>query len=191
MARRQLIQAVKAWDQEMENKHHGFASMQQNAGPVAVSDDLSVADQDQLLAKGPGQDIWVGWMDTACSHDQNEQEAAHVKGQSMQEGGHACTAGLVAATDDLSAADQERLLAAATPKLPLVWRRDIAAQTGAEAQPPSSFGQIVRCSRFHGPRIIIIGDAAHCVTSTLGQVRSYIVSASFHFFILGLRVKGC
>ncbi len=105
--------------------------------------------------------------------------------------GYACPAGLVAATDDLSAADQERLLAAATPKLPLEWRRAIAAQTGAEAQPPSSFGQIVRCSRFHGPRVIIIGDAAHCVTSTLGQVRSHILSASFHIFILGLRVKGC
>ncbi|BDA50935.1 Kynurenine 3-monooxygenase [Coccomyxa sp. Obi] len=77
--------------------------------------------------------------------------------------------GLVAATDDLAEVDQEQRLAAATPKLPAEWRRAIATQTGAEAQPPSSFGQIVRCSRFHGPRIVLIGDAAHCVTSTLGQ----------------------
>lgn len=99
-----------------------------------------------------------------------------MKGEIWQRGGHACIAGLVAATDDLAVADQERLLAAATPKLPVEWRRAIATQTGAEAQLPSSFGQIVRCSRFHGPRIIIIGDAAYCVTSTLGQVAYTYIS---------------
>ncbi|CAL8462844.1 g2378 [Coccomyxa elongata] len=86
--------------------------------------------------------------------------------------------GLVAATEDLSVAEQEQLLAEATPKLPVEWRRRIATQTGAEAQQPSSFGQIVRCSRFHGPHIIIIGDAAHCVTSTLGQVHAMVPGLS-------------
>lgn len=105
-------------------------------------------------------------------------EGSCLKDVRMQWGRHACNAGLVAATDDLSVAEQEQLLAEATPKLPVEWRRRIAAQTGAEAQQPSSFGQIVRCSRFHGPHIIIIGDAAHCVTSTLGQV-GYICISGF------------
>lgn len=83
---------------------------------------------------------------------------------------HACAAGLLAAHDDLAEAEQERRLAAATPKLPAEWRRQIAAQTGSQGQLPSSFGKIVRCSQFHGPRVVVIGDASHSVTSTLGQV---------------------
>ena len=78
-------------------------------------------------------------------------------------------AGLVAAESHAAEPEQrEQLLAAATPKLPATWRRQIAAQTGP--QTPSSFGKIVRCSQFHGPRVVVIGDAAHSVTSTLGQV---------------------
>jgi kynurenine 3-monooxygenase len=84
--------------------------------------------------------------------------------------GHCSHAGLVASYDDLPEQQQEERLARLMPGLPAVWRREIAAQTGSEAQPPSSFGRIVRCSRFHGPRAVLLGDAAHCITSTLGQV---------------------
>ncbi len=62
-------------------------------------------------------------------------------------------------------------MAAALPTMPAHWRAEVARQTGAAAQPPRSFGSVVRCGRFHGPRALLVGDAAHAVTSTLGQAR--------------------
>ena len=47
----------------------------------------------------------------------------------------------------------------------------MARQTGAGAQAPAGFGAVVACGRFHGPRAALVGDAAHAVTSTLGQAR--------------------
>lgn len=57
--------------------------------------------------------------------------------------------------------------------LPAEWVEDVVAQTGdGSGQAPSSFGQIVRCAALHGGREVLVGDAAHAVTSTLGQVRA-------------------
>jgi len=33
----------------------------------------------------------------------------------------------------------------------------------------ASFGAVVACARFHGPRAALVGDAVHAVTSTLGE----------------------
>lgn len=57
----------------------------------------------------------------------------------------------------------------AYPSLPAPWADSIADQICDEAQPVSNFGRIVRCSKFHGDRVVLLGDAAHAVTSTLGQ----------------------
>ncbi len=92
---------------------------------------------------------------------------------------HACVrgvttpraAGLLASYEDLAAPAQAALLADALPSMPAAWRAAVAAQTAAGAQAPASFGAVVACARFHGPRAALVGDAAHAVTSTLGQVR--------------------
>ena len=60
-------------------------------------------------------------------------------------------AGLLASYEDLPEAEQAALLAAALPTMPAHWRVEVARQTGATAQPPRSFGSVVRCHRFHGP----------------------------------------
>jgi hypothetical protein len=60
-------------------------------------------------------------------------------------------------------------LASAYPSLPAAWVDRIEAQ--AAARPASSFSRIVECSRLHGPRAVLVGDAAHAMTSSLGQVR--------------------
>jgi hypothetical protein len=57
--------------------------------------------------------------------------------------------------------------------MPAAWRAAVAAQTAAGAQAPASFGAVVACARFHGPRAALVGDAAHAVTSTLGQARPW------------------
>jgi len=80
-------------------------------------------------------------------------------------------AGLLASYEDLAAPAQAALLADALPSMPAAWRAAVAAQTAAGAQAPASFGAVVACARFHGPRAALVGDAAHAVTSTLGQAR--------------------
>lgn len=57
----------------------------------------------------------------------------------------------------------------AYPTLPKVWAEAIASQDCDEVQTESLFGRIVRCNRFDGPRLVLLGDAAHAVTSSLGQ----------------------
>lgn len=80
-------------------------------------------------------------------------------------------AGLLASYEDLPEAQQAALLASALPSMPRAWRAEVARQTGAGAQAPAAFGAVVACARFHGPRTALVGDAAHAVTSTLGQAR--------------------
>ena len=80
-------------------------------------------------------------------------------------------AGLLASYEDLLEAEQAALLASALPSMPPAWRAEVARQTGARAQAPTGFGAVVACGRFHGPRAALVGDAAHAVTSTLGQAR--------------------
>ncbi|KAK9837071.1 hypothetical protein WJX81_000631 [Elliptochloris bilobata] len=77
--------------------------------------------------------------------------------------------GLLASYEDLPEAEQAALLAAALSSMPPAWRAEVARQTGAGAQAPAAFGAVVVCARFHGPRAALVGDAAHAVTSTLGQ----------------------
>ncbi len=59
-------------------------------------------------------------------------------------------------------------LYAAYPTLPAPWVERIEAQAAQRA--PSSFSKIVACSQLHGPRAVLVGDAAHAMTSSLGQV---------------------
>lgn len=63
----------------------------------------------------------------------------------------------------LAAALQE-----AYPSLPAAWRASIVEQTSDKRQPASSFGQVLRCSQLHGPRVVLLGDAGHAITSMLG-----------------------
>jgi len=58
-------------------------------------------------------------------------------------------------------------LTAAYPTIPPVWVDRIEAQAATRA--PSSFSKIVACSQLHGPRACLVGDAAHAMTSSLGQ----------------------
>mmetsp|Transcript_13708 Transcript_13708/g.29448 ORF Transcript_13708/g.29448 Transcript_13708/m.29448 type:complete len:647 (+) Transcript_13708:128-2068(+) len=51
--------------------------------------------------------------------------------------------------------------------LPAAVRQDLAHQL--YAAPWSQGGAWVRCSQLHGPRVILLGDAAHAVSPSLGQ----------------------
>jgi 2-polyprenyl-6-methoxyphenol hydroxylase-like FAD-dependent oxidoreductase len=53
------------------------------------------------------------------------------------------------------------------PSMPAAWVDRIEAQVAA--RPPSSFGRIISVSRLDGPRAVLVGDAAHAITSSLGQ----------------------
>lgn len=66
--------------------------------------------------------------------------------------------------------DPEQLrgaLSSAYPNLPPAWL-DAILEQGA-GRKPSSFSRIVSCSRLDGPGCLLIGDAAHAMTSSLGQ----------------------
>jgi 2-polyprenyl-6-methoxyphenol hydroxylase-like FAD-dependent oxidoreductase len=47
------------------------------------------------------------------------------------------------------------------------WRESIIKQCSETEA--SKFGAIVKNSSFAGPGVVLVGDAAHSVTSTLGQ----------------------
>lgn len=56
------------------------------------------------------------------------------------------------------------------PSLPASWQEGILDQVvGDEVQPLTPFGSLIRVTQYHGPRIVLLGDAAHAVTNSLGQ----------------------
>ncbi|KXZ43656.1 hypothetical protein GPECTOR_83g268 [Gonium pectorale] len=65
--------------------------------------------------------------------------------------------------DDADAAAAE--LAAAFPdSLPPEWAQEIGRQVAAPSSPAPCRQAILQCSQFHGPRAVLLGDAAHQVT---------------------------
>ncbi|KAK9808601.1 hypothetical protein WJX72_000365 [[Myrmecia] bisecta] len=77
--------------------------------------------------------------------------------------------GIMTFYTELSAEETGQLLRKAWPFLPPAWHAAIVEQTSPEAQSWNSFSKIVQCSQFHGPRIALVGDAAHALTSAMGQ----------------------
>ena len=62
------------------------------------------------------------------------------------------------------------------PTLDPKWRAAIVAQISkGSGQPLNPWGKVVRCNQLHGPGCVLLGDAAHPVTSALGQVRQSIL----------------
>ncbi|KAK9820642.1 hypothetical protein WJX81_004134 [Elliptochloris bilobata] len=82
---------------------------------------------------------------------------------------HGRISGMLVQPANFEQAQQEALLASAFPQLPDGFRREVAAQTCTGNQAVSVFGHICQCSKFHSGRVILLGDSAHAVTSTLGQ----------------------
>ena len=69
---------------------------------------------------------------------------------------------------------RQSLIDAYGAHLPPTWVDAVVAQTSSGAEgssPPQSCGRTVQVSRFHGPKLVLIGDAGHAMTNASRQVR--------------------
>ncbi|KAJ9515493.1 hypothetical protein QJQ45_016484 [Haematococcus lacustris] len=85
---------------------------------------------------------------------------------------------------------RHELLAAYGAALPQEWLQAILDQVaGASAPPPVSPPAAVSCSQYHGPGVVLLGDAAHAMTSSLGQGASCAIEG-VRMLNLVLKVSG-
>jgi len=54
--------------------------------------------------------------------------------------------------------------------LPVAWIDSIVSQT-SDGRPAQSMGLTVQVSRFHGPKMVLVGDAGHAMTNATRQAR--------------------
>ncbi|GLI66332.1 hypothetical protein VaNZ11_010112 [Volvox africanus] len=71
--------------------------------------------------------------------------------------------------DDAGAVATE-LLAAYPGCLPLEWAEAVGKQVSSPSSGEPRHAAILQCSQFYGPRTVLLGDAAHAVTSASGPV---------------------
>ncbi|KAK9808636.1 hypothetical protein WJX72_000965 [[Myrmecia] bisecta] len=77
--------------------------------------------------------------------------------------------GIMTGEEEVPREQMEAVLDKEWPQLPQGWRSLILDQTDPSVQQLNSFSKIVECRKFHGPRVALVGDAAHAVTSAMGQ----------------------
>ncbi|MEW5312874.1 MAG: hypothetical protein WDW38_004472 [Sanguina aurantia] len=75
--------------------------------------------------------------------------------------------GIVSRVPDWQDPALAETLMEAFPSIPKPWIQHAVGQM--EGQETSAFGRNIRCSKLHGKRVVLLGDAGHAVTSMLWQ----------------------
>jgi 2-polyprenyl-6-methoxyphenol hydroxylase-like FAD-dependent oxidoreductase len=74
---------------------------------------------------------------------------------------------VVATESNFEAANFQRILRESASDLPSPWLDAMVEQNALTTS--NQFGRIVRNNRYYGPSAVLVGDAAHAVTSSLGN----------------------